>query len=113
MTRPQKASTEELLRAAEAAASEKPATWTLSDVGQRVGLCAATIVQRFGSKANLERELLVFLNERDNFTAQSKVGDIVTTSCKDRHEAGLLAYRMCAAVSHVPGIRRLAMGVTP
>jgi hypothetical protein len=110
MTRPRTCSDQAILDAAATVVAAKPADWTLADVGRLVFLSAATLVQRFGSKAELERALLIYLNERDNYTAQSKVGDIVTTSCKSKRDAGLLAYRMVAAVGRNRDLRRLAMG---
>jgi AcrR family transcriptional regulator len=54
MPRPRTVTDEAILRAAAEAIGEKgPAAFTLADVGSRVGLSPATLLQRFGSKRGL------------------------------------------------------------
>lgn len=109
--RPRRHTDEEILEAAAEAVSWKPADWTLADIGDRVGLSPATLVQRFGSKDALEHRLIAFLNERDDFLSQSQVGDLIDVTCQGKLEnAGLLTFRLIAATTKGYYTRALAMG---
>lgn len=103
---------EQILEAAAHVVAQKPQAWTLRDVGDLIGLCPATLVQRFGSKDELELALIRYLNKHDTGQHHSAVGDLITVTCQgDRHLAGLFTFRMLAAQSQNRKLRSLAAGV--
>ncbi len=53
MARPRTVSDDDLLAAAAAAIGRRGPAFTLADVGREAGVAAATLVQRFGSKADM------------------------------------------------------------
>lgn len=103
--RPSRVTDAELLEATAQVVAKNPAGWRLEDVGALVGLSPATIVQRLGSKRNLEVCLIQYLNERGGGVplVAYKPGD-------DRHAAGLFAFRLLAALSPDPELASVAGG---
>lgn len=109
--RPRTHSDTEILEAAAHVIGQKPGDWTLQNVGDFVGLDPATLVQRFGSKHDLEMRVLAYMNQHDDDGWRMAVGDLIVVSCNgDRHRAGLLAFRLRHAISNDPEARFLAMG---
>ena len=110
MPRPRTISDTQILEGAAHVIAQRPADWTLRDVGNFVGLNAGTLIQRFRSKANLERKLLADLNKHDGHTRhRDMIGELAGISCNgDRHRFGLLAFRLVAAHSRNQRTRKLA-----
>lgn len=109
--RPRTVSDEAVLRAAINIAAKNPAGWTLADVGNLAGLSPATIVQRFGSKRDLEIRMLDWLNRND--TVDMADLDALRSGSRlpeARYRNGLRAFRLIASVSRDAELRTLAGG---
>lgn len=101
----------EILDATANVAAKRPGEWTLADITALTGLSPATIIQRFGSKHDLEIALFKYLNTRDELKHQQLAAATFTFNEENRHRVGLLTYRLLAALSPDPELSHLARGV--
>lgn len=69
MTRPKTVSDESILQAALDLLGEKGASFTLTDIAQRVGLSRATLIQRFGNR----EAILVRMSQQNLEWAQKNI----------------------------------------
>lgn len=99
MARPRKASDEEIFRAAHCVMARLgPTQWTLAEIAAEAGLTAGALVQRFGSKRDLQLALMQGLAELPRATFAGLRAEHPSPL------AALHAYADCvAAMSESPG----------